>query len=1817
MNVLNLHTVILSLLFRQSLRKVSWVVALFCSASMLHAQLTTGFPATAVGKASIAQDVTISISASGTLATVKAVTQSAANSEFTVAAQGTCSAGATLTSGTSCTLSVVFQPRFPGLRRGAVNLLAANGALLGQANLIGSGKGPLGVLTPGRMDTVAGDGDWLFQRDYVVATNAPIFLPTGIVEDAAGNLFLSDSSNNRIRRVDAQTGFITTIAGNGSPGFSGDNGPATSAMISAPAGLVLDGASNLYFVDSGNHAVRRVDAVSGVITTVAGMGGVQGFAGDTGAATAAKLSLPEGIAMDAMGNLFIADTGNNAIRKVSASTGVITTIAGGPNATQNLTGVPAADAMLNTPWGVAIGTDGLLYIADLNSNRVLKITSAGILAVVAGNSGRSFTGDGGDAASASLNAPAALVFDPAGNLYIADSGNNRIREVTAADGIINTISGADSEQFTGDGLASNLATFYGPYSLFFDQTGNLLIADMFHNRIRRISATALPLQFATIRVSKTSPPQAEAVANDGNADLHLAPFAFVNASLDPATTTCAISPDATQNPILAGNRCNLGVQFAPVSVGNPIIGTVTVNTDAANSPNVVTLSGQVLTVNPTTVTVAADTNPSLLGTAVTFTASVSSSDTALSGTVDFLDGTAVLCHGVTLQSNSASCKISTLALGQHSITANYSGDSDNAAGVSLPLVQIVKQPATVVLTATPNPAIITNAVVLGVAVTASTGVPTGTVTFYDGTTAIGGATLVAGVGAFTTTSLSSGTHALTAKYAGDATDAAGTSNSVSEVIHLGPTATLLASSNTNVVVGAAVSFTATVSSTAGLAVGGTVKFTDGGATLGSATMVDGVATFTTSGLAPGAHSIVATYAGDTLNATSASPALTQTIQQIGTVTALTADSNPINAGGPAQLTARVALTAGATAVGTLSGTITFTDGSTTLGTASIDANGSATLLVRNLSVGTHTLLAAFGGSTNYSKSTSAGLAEVVKATATTTGLSANGIGAISGKPVTLTAVVSSTTGTPTGSITFLDGAVNLGQSTLNGQAQATLTLTSLSVGSHSITAVYGGDSNYTTSTSSPLAQVITIGTVTLTLSGPGGPVNVGTAANFNVSLTTDGVTPTGTLALMDGTNVIGTQTLTAAGTYAFSTSALALGAHAISVTYVGDSNHGAAATTPFALVIQQAATTSSLQSSTNPVTLGQALTLTASVTSAGPNVTGSMSFFDGATLLGSAGLGANGSATLTTSSLTAGTHNLTAVYSGDTNHATSTTASLAERVVQPVQLGLTSTVNPAIAGASLTFNIKLAGSGSLIPSGTVKLLDGQSLLATLTADPTGLASFTTKSLAVGSHTLTATYAGDNNFANGVSNALVETIINADTQITLSSSANPATFGSPVSLTAVVKTNGGTASGNITFTDGSSSIGAAVLDATGTATLTISSLTPGAHSIVANYTGDSNSSASVSTPLTLVVKQTTSVALASSLNPSPTVSSITFTATMTNAGQGSSTGTVTFSDGATQLGTVNVDATGSAALTVQQLSAGTHNIVAAYSGDGANFPSTSAALAQVVQLRPTTTALTATPDPSNSQQLILIGVVRWTGSSAVPTGVVTFTNGGNTVGSVAVDSTGVATLTINVGNSTQTITATYAGDANYSGSASAATTVGSGTATQFTMGLSPNTMSFQSKQHSVTTLTIASLKGYADTMSFGCLGLPQAATCTFSSTQSALAANGTISVQLTVDTGNPLGAGGVASNERSSSGLMLCFLPGIALAGIGLWKSRKRSRLMALLLLLGCLGATASLTGCGGITINGTPPGTYKFQVTARGQNTGVAQSQTMTLTVTQ
>jgi sugar lactone lactonase YvrE len=261
--------------------------------------------------------------------------------------------------------------------------------------------------------------------------------PIGICIDISGNLYISEEYNNDIRKIDHTTGLITTICGTGAGGYYGDLGPATLAHMERPSGLCVDRDGNIYIADYGNARVRKIDVALGHIATVAGIG-TNGSAGDAGLATAAQLSYPKAVCVDTSGNLYIADYGNNAIRKVDAATGIISTIAGGGSPAYSGDGGPAINAKLRQPNAVYMNRQGILYISDFGNDVVRAITPAGYIFTVAGNGMLGYTGDGGPATNATLHGPTGVYADDLGYLYIADGENSVIRKVTPQVLAINT-----------------------------------------------------------------------------------------------------------------------------------------------------------------------------------------------------------------------------------------------------------------------------------------------------------------------------------------------------------------------------------------------------------------------------------------------------------------------------------------------------------------------------------------------------------------------------------------------------------------------------------------------------------------------------------------------------------------------------------------------------------------------------------------------------------------------------------------------------------------------------------------------------------------------------------------------------------------------------------------------------------------------------------------------------------------------------------------------------------------------------------------------------------------------------------------------------------------------------------------------------------------------------------------------------------------------------------------------------------------------------------------------------------------------------------
>jgi len=284
------------------------------------------------------------------------------------------------------------------------------------------------VNTSGISSTYAGTGSAGYTGDRSAATAATLNKPTGVFTDTAGNLYICDFGNNAIRKV-TPTGIITTYAGTGATGYVGDGGAATAATLYDPSGVCTDRAGNVYIADYGNERIRKV-TTAGIITTLAGTG-FASYSGDSGPATAAALDNPRSISVDTTGNLYIASWGDSRIRKINTS-GIISTIAGNGSAGHSGDGGPATAATLNGPLGVfATASGNTVYIAD-NDNFVIRtIDSAGIISTFAGMPGGGFSGDGGPATAAFLYYPSGVFGDNTGNVYIADQFNNRIRKVSA------------------------------------------------------------------------------------------------------------------------------------------------------------------------------------------------------------------------------------------------------------------------------------------------------------------------------------------------------------------------------------------------------------------------------------------------------------------------------------------------------------------------------------------------------------------------------------------------------------------------------------------------------------------------------------------------------------------------------------------------------------------------------------------------------------------------------------------------------------------------------------------------------------------------------------------------------------------------------------------------------------------------------------------------------------------------------------------------------------------------------------------------------------------------------------------------------------------------------------------------------------------------------------------------------------------------------------------------------------------------------------------------------------------------------------------
>ena len=397
--------------------------------------------------------------------------------------------------------------------------------------------------------TVAGTGIQGFSGDGGLATAAQLANPRSVSVDAAGNIFIADLFNHRIRKVDP-AGTITTVAGTGTAGFSGDGGPATAAQLNGPRGLFVDAAGNIFIADQSNQRIRKVDT-GGTITTVAGTG-TAGFFGDGGPATAAQLSYPVFVFVDAASNIFIADTNNDRIRKVDTG-GTITTVAGTSYGFSG-DGGPATSAQLKRPASVFVDATGNIFIADQLNNRIRKVNTGGIITTVVG--GGVVLGDGGPATAAQLLNPAGVFIDAVGNIFIADHSNHRIRKVDTG-GTITTVAGMGTAGFNGDGGPATAAQLNNPVGVFVDAAGDLFIGDQTNHRVRKVA----PLPFLVTNTDDSGTGSLRQAILNANADAGTQTITFDIPGAGPHTIqplsslpnlTDPVVIDGTSEPDFAG-----------------------------------------------------------------------------------------------------------------------------------------------------------------------------------------------------------------------------------------------------------------------------------------------------------------------------------------------------------------------------------------------------------------------------------------------------------------------------------------------------------------------------------------------------------------------------------------------------------------------------------------------------------------------------------------------------------------------------------------------------------------------------------------------------------------------------------------------------------------------------------------------------------------------------------------------------------------------------------------------------------------------------------------------------------------------------------------------------------------------------------------------------------------------------------------------------------------------------------------------------------------------------------------------------------------
>jgi hypothetical protein len=1135
-----------------------------------------------------------------------------------------------------------------------------------------------------------------------------------------------------------------------------------------------------------------------------------------------------------------------------------------------------------------------------------------------------------------------------------------------------------------------------------------------------------------------------------------------------------------------------------------------------------------------------------------------------------------------------------------------------------------------------NPSAIGQPVTLSASVNPTfpgSGAFSGSLIFAEGSKTLGTSLVSSsGTGSLNTIFSTVGNHALKAVFSGNPSFVS-SSASITQVVNKAVPSVALSSSINPSLFGQSVTFSITVSGIAGTSTpSGTVNLLDGSSIVLSGTLDNaGKTALSTSSLAVSSHLLTAQYAGDANYASASSSPLAQTVNKNASSTTLASTPNPSGFGQGITLTANVTGPAGTS--GTPTGSVTFNDGTNAIGNSNLDSNGRATLLLSSLSVGTHSISAAYPGDANFSGSTSAIVSQAVNQASTTTTLNASPNPSTFGQSVSLSAAViaQGSGGIPTGRISFSDGAAALGAATLDNTGKALLSVSALSVGSHSIVASYSGDNNFSNSASSVVSQVVNRAASVTTFTANPNPSAFGQPVALTASVVASGgasAIPTGAVTFTDGTSALGAATIDSTGKAVFAASSLSVGVHSITANYSGDGNFSTSTSSPVSQTVSKSSTATALAASPDPSVFGQLVVLTATVAASGTGAgipTGSVTFADGVATIGTGALDKTGKATFTVSSLSVGTHNISANYGGDGNF-NSSTASGAAGVNQVVSqsntvTAISSSADPNVFGQSITLtaSVTASGGGSGAPSGSVTFMDGTVAIGTALLDTNGNAALIINSLGVGTHNITATYPGSGSYLPSRSGNLSQTVNRDSVLVALTSVPNPSTFGQAVTFTVKVVPSPpggvpGTAipSGTITFSDGTSVLGSTILDNTGTVIFTINTLTAGSHAITASYGGDANFSRGSSSPYAQTVKQVaTSTSLTTSMNPITNTTVLTLAANV-QAIAGAPTGSVVFFDGSHHLGSSQIDGLGNAVLSVSSLSTGSHTLFATYGGDNNFASSQSSPFMETVLDSRKTIVLTSSANPQTVTKAVTFSATVTTAvGGPVSGGAVTFANGASFLATVLVTNSRASFTTKNLPVGNDSITAVYQAGPSpgpADGSATLVETinpatpvvVGGGNDEDFTLSVKPGQAQVKAGSTVSAQIALVPVNGLTGVVNISCTGVPQGSACAIKPNGATFDGKNPIRATLVVTTSGPGAPPRRPYPPRGRKGGM-AWLPLLPIAFgcvvVPTFK-RKKGSLVAVTLL------TALLAGCSGSTFqtvplsSNTPPGNYKIIIQA-------------------